>query len=247
MTEGGYKSSKYAAKINWKLDKGQFQYDPFVGIGFELAPDAAYIDISSSTGIRFAYKGTFGKRDTCDIKIECGDITQPGADYSYNLEPSSDWKEITITWDKFLQPWWVTKKDQVPLNLRKINKIQWQIHGESGATGELWIDDVHLIGYSIPRTKTIYKRVTSSLSPSPIYSYRVRDNEILLDLHPLKRGEVKLFLYDLHGRLILKKKENVKDNSTMTISFRDKMVNKCYLIYLKSSENKWYDKIIVDK
>src|SRR5690606_609120 len=129
-----------------------FEYDPFVGVGFEMSPDGEPVDISSATGISFFYKGNFGDAD-CALKIESKSVTELGADYCYDLPASTEWKEVNITWDKFLQPKWA---EPAELDLKRVPKFQWQIQGKTGSTGSLWIDDVHLIGYPIDHSTSVH-------------------------------------------------------------------------------------------
>jgi len=249
MTSGGYNSSKYAAKISWKLDKGGFTYDPFVGLGFELGPDAAYVDISKSTGISFFYKGTFGTKDTCDLKIECGAVTTSGADYSYNLTPTTTWTEVNLTWDKFLQPKWVTGTSIVALDLKKINKIQWQIHGVTGAASELWIDDVHLIGYPIPKSTNTDNAPARHLS-SRALSLSQSLHSVSVSYTSGKSGEVSLSLFDLTGRLVttLVREYKKAGSYSVVMSTNDEVLgNNSYILKLSTPDGVYTRPLIVTK
>ena len=198
MTSGGY-NSDFALKVEYTLDRGSYNYAPFVGVGFEMSDEEPTVDISMSTGISFAYKGSFGSNDTCALKCESDAVTEDGASYSYTLEPSRDWKEISITWDEFLQPEWVT--NAVELDLTCIPKIQWQIHGASGASGEFWIDDIHIIGYEVP-----VKEV--SVQPfKPLTAYNTIDcsrkgSSIIINYPTEHQGKVNISLYSLAGKLV---------------------------------------------
>jgi hypothetical protein len=75
------------------------------------------------------------------------------ADYSYDLPASTEWKEVNIAWDKFLQPKWA---EPAELDLKRVPKFQWQIQGKTVSTGSLWIDDVHLIGYPIDHSTSVH-------------------------------------------------------------------------------------------
>jgi endo-1,4-beta-D-glucanase Y len=196
MAEGGY-NSDYAAKITYKLDKGSFSGDPFVGMGFNMVPNGDPLDISKSTGMRFYYKGTFGDT-TCALKIESESVTEAGANYSYFLKPSSTWKEVNITWADFQQPKWTTKP--VKLDTKVVTKLQWQVQGKTGASGDLWLDDIHLLNFFIEQPIAILPRshnaIAGSLSDITIsgsgcIGYRVA-----------RSGDVALSLYDLTGRLL---------------------------------------------
>jgi endo-1,4-beta-D-glucanase Y len=196
MTEGGY-NSDYAAKITYKLDKGSFSSNPFVGIGFNMVSDGSALDISKSTGIRFYYKGTFGDT-TCAIKIESEAVTEAGASYSYYLRPSSTWKEANVIWADFLQPKWTTKP--VKLDTKVITKIQWQVQAKTGSTGELWLDDIHLLNFFIEQPITVIP-----LSPRTGAGCFVNDITIhgsRIGYNVAQNGDISLSLYDLTGRLV---------------------------------------------
>ena len=198
MTEGGYESD-YAAKITYKLDKGGNSGDPYVGIGFNMKTNAGALDISDATGMRFYYKGSFPDT-TCALKIESEAVTEPGAHFSYFLKPSSGWKEVNITWDEFQQPKWTTKP--VKLDLSVITTIQWQIQGKSGSSGDLWLDEIHLLDFFIDR-------------PIAVCPHPFNGNSVMLpdNITPAsassgigysvsRPGQVTLSLYDLTGRLV---------------------------------------------
>jgi endo-1,4-beta-D-glucanase Y len=196
MADGGYESEK-AAKITWKLDKGGFSGNPYVGIGFMMKTNSSALDISASTGMLFYYKGTFGDT-TCAVKIESNGVTESGASYSYFLKPSTSWKEVNITWDDFQQPKWVTKPANLDLSV--VTKIQWQVQAGSGSSGELWLDEIHLLGFFIDRPIAICPRSFTrgaflldniSVGASGAIGYTVS-----------RTGQVSLSLYDLTGRLV---------------------------------------------
>jgi endo-1,4-beta-D-glucanase Y len=197
MTEGGY-NSDYAAKVTYKLDKGGFSGDPYVGMGFNMKSNASPVDISASTGMRFYYKGTFGDT-TCALKIESEAVTEPGANYSYFLKPSTSWKEINITWDDFTQPKWTTKP--VKLDLSVITTLQWQIQGKSGASGELWLDEIHLLDFLIERPIVIGVQ-SPNISADALFNtiFLSRGNTVGYTIG--RGGPVALSLYDLTGRLV---------------------------------------------
>ncbi len=197
MADGGFESEK-AAKITYKLDKGGFSGDPFAGIGFTLKGSGSPVDISSSTGVIFYYKGSFPDT-TCALKIESEAITEPGAQYSYFLKPSGEWKEVNITWDDFLQPKWT--KQPVKLDLTTITKLQWQIQGKSGASGELWLDDIHLVGYLIPRVRVAGARRSTFSFANPVGIFSGR-NGISIEYMGETAGGIDCSLFDIHGRLV---------------------------------------------
>ncbi|MBN1758123.1 MAG: hypothetical protein JW863_07395 [Chitinispirillaceae bacterium] len=198
MTSGGY-NSDYAVKVTYTLDKGGFEYDPFIGVGFQMKKDGSSLDIHTSTGISFAYKGTFGQGDTCAIKCESESVTEPGASYSYTLPGSTSWKEITITWDEFLQPKWA---EAVDLDLTKVPKIQWQIQGASGESGEIWLDDIHLVGFDVPVKTHCPRQLVARGRGDRAFDCVQSGTGITVNYALDRRQPVSVALYDLTGRLV---------------------------------------------
>jgi endo-1,4-beta-D-glucanase Y len=247
MTAGGKTAdSKMAMKITYTLDKGKFKYQPFVGVGFTLAPDRKSIDVTSSTGFRFSYKGTFGKTDTCCLKLECDAITEAGANYSYTLVPKTDWYEVNVYWADFLQPLWATKP--TPLDKAHVPKIQWQIQGNDKSKGELWLDDIHLIGYNIP-TKT---------NPQPIAANRVNERlsciqsgkNLVVDYGIKADSHIKLGLFDMNGRLVANLAQQFQNagNYSMKINLHNrKFANNGYLVSLSTREGTFSRPIMINR
>jgi endo-1,4-beta-D-glucanase Y len=247
MTAPGCNGSQYAMKVAYTLDKGSFKYQPYLGVGFALSPDGKSIDVSSSTGFRFTYKGTFGKTDTCALKLECEAVTEAGADFSYTLIPSTEWKEVQVVWTDFLQPKWAKP---VTLDKKKVPKIQWQIQGNSGSKGELWLDDIHLIGYNIPRTTSI----KSSHQPMSIMHSRLSciqtGNNLRVDFTIKNKSNIRLSLYDYNGRMVanLAKDFKASGNYSMQTNIRDlKLANNSYLVSLSTEEGTFSTPFVVNR
>jgi hypothetical protein len=250
MTAGGSNSSAKAMKVTYTLKKGKFKYQPYVGVGFALSPDRKSIDVSSSTGFRFSYKGTFGKTDTCALKLECDAITEAGADYSYTLVPSTGWKEVQVLWADFLQPQWA--KTPTPLDKKHVPKIQWQIQGNDKSTGELWLDDIHLIGYNIPRKTDIIS------SPNALSAERMcgrlsclQFGKNLVVNYTIKKGShIKLGLFDINGRLVmnLAQQFQIAGSHSMKINLHDrKFADSGYLVSLTTSEGTFSRPLMVNR
>ncbi|MBN1309073.1 MAG: hypothetical protein JXA18_14210 [Chitinispirillaceae bacterium] len=248
MTSGGYNGSKYAVKVTYTLDKGNFEYDPFVGFGFEMKPDSTPLDISSSTGISFAYKGTFGQGDTCAIKCESEAVTELGASYSYTLPASTSWKEISLSWkDDFVQPKWA---EAVDLDLKRVPKIQWQIQGESGESGEIWLDDIHLIGMTI--SKKVGTRPQAFVQNDMLQPFCVvqSGNSATVNFRLARSGSVLLSLHDLTGRLVRTLTEGYREagGHTVRIDTRDMPLSSSgYIFSLKSAEGAFARQFVVNR
>ncbi len=248
MTEGGYKESKYAVKIEYKLDKGSFEYNPFVGVGFEMKEDSTALDISSSSGISFVYKGTFGQGDTCAIKCESESVTELGASYSYTLPPSTSWKELSLSWSDFLQPKWAKA---VPLDLKRVLKVHWQIQGSTGESGELWLDDIHLIGMTISKkVGTLPQQSYFFIPDNKLFGLSQTGNNFTISYNLTENSHSLLSLHDLTGRLV-----KVITNGNATTGSHSIHINTGslglsngnYIISLKTQEGACTGRIIINK
>jgi endo-1,4-beta-D-glucanase Y len=247
MTEGGYNGSKYAVKVTYKLDVGSFKYNPFIGVGFEMKADSTALDISSSSGLSFAYKGTFGQGDTCAIKCESMSVTELGASYSFTLPGSTTWKEITIGWDQFLQPKWAKA---VALDLKKVPKIQWQIQGATGESGEIWLDDVHLIGMTINKSTGTVPKIATPQGLRNALGCTQHDRTMTVTYSVNRGGLATLSLYDLSGRLVRTLARNVVQPGNHTVNLTDPsegLSNGSYCLRLASPDGIFTKGIFINR
>ena len=145
IVSGGKNGS--AVKVTYTLNKGSYQYDPFIGFGFNLYEGTdedkkiyKTLDCTGATGISFYHKGT---AVTFMVKIP-----GTGGNYhGYNIDAHNDWTPVTITWDKLEQEqYWGTAID---FSEKDIYGLQWQVKGSTGTSGDIWIDDVTLLGKTI--------------------------------------------------------------------------------------------------
>jgi endoglucanase len=144
MSDGGAAGSLKSAKIDYKLDKGTNEYNPFVGFGFPLSPvtDSTPVDISKASGLTFYYKGT-----ACDVRVETLNIKDFGYFFK-RLPAAADWTLTSLKWADFAQATWAVKST---MDLTKATKVAWQTtdKGVTGDAGIIAVDDVHLPGYTI--------------------------------------------------------------------------------------------------
>ena len=235
MTDGGYNSQK-AAKISFNLDQGDNQYDPFVGVGFTLDKDEKEKDISKATGITFYHKGY-----KCIVRIETANVEDYGY-YVAELDASIDWTFVSLNWDGFDQPPWA---DEVPLDLTKTLKISWQIEGETGDNGEVWIDKIHLPGVTVPiivdesLSGNNTKGFSLSFSPSAAMAL------VKYTLH--QNSDVRIGIYNINGRLI-KRIINGHRNSghhTVKIDLSEaKITNGMYIVRLTTGTELFSGKLM---
>lgn len=155
MTTGGANSSTKAAKISYTLNKGTLTYDPFVGIGTNANSDPLLTaDWSTGTGLSFYYKG-----NACILQLVTKEVTDAG--YYYVTIPASTaaYTKMSFNWSSFVQPNWAKV---VTLNKAAIHKLQWQIQTTTGATGEVWLDDIKVEGMMATSCTTPTVAITPS-------------------------------------------------------------------------------------
>lgn len=126
-----------AVKINFSLNKGGYQYDPFVGFGFSLlSNDAQTYNCSNATGVKFYHKGS---AISFQVKIP---NTQDNY-HAVDVQQHSDWTPVEVKWSDLQQEngW----GNQISFNAAEVLGMQWQIKGSTGQSGEVWIDEVMLM------------------------------------------------------------------------------------------------------
>ena len=138
LTEEGYPKARrsdngtnYAWAVYYKLDKGEYQYDPYVGWGVEL-PDS--IDYSRFGGISYWYKG-----GAHEIHVETSDVK----DYDVHLAKvpvARGWQKVAIRFKDLEQGGW---GKEVAFEAKNIIKISFQAKG-NGKNDSLLIDNVYL-------------------------------------------------------------------------------------------------------
>lgn len=134
---GGAQNSSHAASFTYNLNQGNWEYEPYAGMGFDLDSEWG-VDISSASGIRFYYKG-----NSSHVQIRSSNVT----DYcfwEYEIPASPDWVLVDLIWDDFSQPDWGI---EVPFDRTAVLKITFEVKGETGDAGTVWVDDIHLPGF----------------------------------------------------------------------------------------------------
>lgn len=132
LTNEGH-DSKYSFKATYKLDKGDYAHDPYVGWGVSI-PNTT--DFSKLEGISYWYKG-----GDHTMRLETSDVTDYDV-YGYSVSGSSEWKQATIKFTSLYQEGWGAEVDFIPENIKALS---FQIKGD-GAEDNLQIDDIKFIG-----------------------------------------------------------------------------------------------------
>jgi len=190
MAAGGANSSTKSAKISYTLNKGTNPYNPFVGFGFPLSPvtDSTPVDISASSGLTFYFKGA-----TCDVRVETLNIKDFGY-FFHRLPAAADWTLVSLKWADFAQATWA---DPATFDLKQSTKIAWQTtdKGVTGDKGDIYVDDIHLPGFTVPATTGItLPRRSRPAGLGPVYRNGI------LSLDPVGRPLPGISRYNLMGR-----------------------------------------------
>jgi len=127
---GGY-NSNYAFKIKYTLDKGEYQYDPYVALGVAITEE----DFSKIGGIHYCY---MGPKHT--VRVETSDVTDYDVHGSSSLASKNAWKCVDVKFRDLAQEGW---GKNVVFDKANINQISFHIKGSAKVTTDsLMIDNV---------------------------------------------------------------------------------------------------------
>ena len=126
--------SKYALQVNYTLDKGDYEFDPYVGWGIQVALDDAN---GRFGGLTYWYKG-----GAHEVHIEVSDVK----DYDVHLakvKASRTWTQAVIRFKDLVQGGW---GKEVAFDAMHIKAISFQAKGSGSkvVTDSLFIDNVYL-------------------------------------------------------------------------------------------------------
>lgn len=134
---GGAINSDFAASFTYTLDQGANENPPFAAMGLYLDTLTGW-DISDATGIRFYHRGNAFR-----VRIESTNVTDYGW-WGFNVPASTDWELVDLTWSQFDQPAWAI---EAPFERTAVKNISFEVVGETGDAGTVWVDDVRLPGF----------------------------------------------------------------------------------------------------
>lgn len=129
--------SRRSLQIDFLLNSGSFAYEPFVGFGTGLpatAGDSAF-DGSTFGAIAYWYRGSAHL-----IRLETGNVLDQDW-YQYEIPATDQWRRAWITFSQLRQEGWGL---DVPFDALNLQKISWQIRGNSGQRGTLFLDNIYL-------------------------------------------------------------------------------------------------------
>jgi len=126
--------STKALLVSYTLDRGEYEYEPYVGWGVQVDPDSAN---GRFGGITYWYKG-----GAHEVHIEVSDVK----DYDVHLAKvaaSRSWKQAVIRFKDLVQGGW---GKEVAFNAKNITAISFQAKGNKNKviTDSLFIDNLYL-------------------------------------------------------------------------------------------------------
>ena len=183
MDSPGYDGHGYAVHATYKLGTNYTPYSggscaswtnpAYVGIGTWVDDvETNTMDWSQGNGVTFWYKGP-----ACAFQIIIEEVT----DYCFHrvtIPESNTWKLVTVTWDELAQPTWGTP---VNFSAKHVQKLQWQFDTEitgAGASGDIWIDEVHILGMPPVALK--------GLTIQPIDDNELNEDDYADNIDPMK-------------------------------------------------------------
>ena len=126
--------STKALQVSYTLDRGEYEYEPYVGWGVQVDPDSAN---GRFGGITYWYKG-----GAHEVHIEISDVV----DYDVHLAKvaaSRTWKQAVIRFKDLVQGGW---GKEVPFDAKHITAISFQAKGNKNkvVADSLFIDNLYL-------------------------------------------------------------------------------------------------------
>ena len=132
----------------YTLDKGTLDYDPFIGIGFNVggadaAGKAIPVDVSSLSGVCI----TFSVDHAATLELGLGDANDAKIGYAnpaYDMGKSATGKSVDVPWAKFAQPSWAKADQSISIEeaVASLASIKVKVQAKTGSTGEFNIMQV---------------------------------------------------------------------------------------------------------
>ena len=156
----GNGSSK-AVQITYRLDKGTYEYSPFVGLVVSAnADEVTTEDLSACTAIQYDYKG-----GAHDFRVE----SSVDVEYNYHksaAQSSNGWKTRTVYWTDLAQETGWGRVASIDDVQKAVRAFSWQIQGTSGTNGTLQIDNVKCLGLKEASSSSVAQSSSSVQSSS---------------------------------------------------------------------------------
>lgn len=133
----------------YTLGKGTLDYDPFIGIGFNVGgADAAgkAIPVDASNDMKGVCI-TFSVTHAATLELGLGDANDAKIGYAnpaYDLGKSATGKTADVPWSKFAQPSWAKADQSISIDeaVASLASIKVKVQAKTGSTGEFNIMQV---------------------------------------------------------------------------------------------------------
>lgn len=133
---------------SYTLGKGTLDYDPFIGVGFNVggadaAGKAIPVDASSMKGVCI----TLSVTHAATLELGLGDANDAKIGYAnpaYELGKSATGKTADVPWSKFAQPSWAKADQSISIDeaVASLASIKVKVQAKTGSTGEFNIMSV---------------------------------------------------------------------------------------------------------
>ncbi|HSZ26288.1 MAG TPA: polysaccharide deacetylase family protein [Cytophagaceae bacterium] len=133
-------------QFQFQLDKGRYQWEPYIGLGVSIIDSLIAVGIDNLEGIAYDYKGS---KHSFVYQLSS---VKDYAHYMKKIPGSVEWKTVVLPISELKQPSGWGKP--VPFNPSFIEALQWTVLGKTGDTGILCIDNVRLL-LKLPPKKNI--------------------------------------------------------------------------------------------
>lgn len=133
---------------SFDLDRGELEYDPFVGVAFDLAgPETSWngpavsVDATSMGGVCISY--SVSAAATLEMGLDDAVEAAVGYDVPFaNLAKTSTGTTKFISWDKFAQAGWGKSKISGEDAAKVLKSLRFKIQGKTGTAGDFNIMSV---------------------------------------------------------------------------------------------------------
>lgn len=127
-------SMSRALALQFKLDKGAYKWQPYVGLG--LGVQNLQVDWAEIKGVAYEYRGA---EHVLNWKLK---TVHDFGNYQKTIPASSEWRSVRIPVTNLKQPFWAQK---TPLQLHQTQGFDWSVLGQTGDQGKLEITGIRLL------------------------------------------------------------------------------------------------------
>jgi endoglucanase len=111
------------------MSKGNYEWDPFVGVGAHVS-----VDVSSYEGLSYQFRGP-----AHTVRFETSNVTDYDF-FAFEVPASGAWTKVKIPFDALLQQGFGAK---VPWDVEKLTAVSFHVVAPDGTTGKIELDDVY--------------------------------------------------------------------------------------------------------